>query len=527
MGLGATDVIQVAQAETPHPQPWARHVVAAIGSGVLLAASLPSLDVAPLAWFGLVPLLVVIRDDRVRTAFFTGWLSGITFFVAVTYWIVHTIGHYTALPTPVAALLLLGMSMILGLYTGAFAAGTCWMRHRGLPWVYLAPALWVVLEWMRGWFIVGFPWGALGYSQWRFTDLVQIVEVTGVYGVSFLLVFFNTVLAGVVTSRGELDRRQMVALTVLTVLMIALPAIGRWRAAELARRPVTGRLMVGLAQGNIAQDHKWDPSFVGETMARYQQLTEEAAADGAQLVVWPETATPFFFQDPGPQRQWLLDLSRRLGVHIVFGSPAATLDGTRVVGQRNRAYLVSPQRGEIDYYDKMELVPFGEYVPFGRVLFFVQQLVEAVGSLLPGTRATVFPGPEGSFGVLICYEGVFPPVSRQFVHGGADFLVNVTNDAWYGNTSAPYQHLAQATFRAVENRTPLVRAANTGISAIVDEDGRVAWASPLDQMLQHTDGIAWHGVRTFYTRFGDVFVWGCVVAVLAGIVIGFRRSSEP
>jgi apolipoprotein N-acyltransferase len=214
-------------------------------------------------------------------------------------------------------------------------------------------------------------------------------------------------------------------------------------------------------------------------------------------------------------------------VYIVFGSPAATFDGPRVAGQRNRAYLVSPQRGEIDHYDKMELVPFGEYVPFGRVLFFVQQMVDAVGSLVPGTRATVFDGPDGRFGVLVCYEGVFPPVSREFVRGGAEFLVNVTNDAWYGQTAEPNQHLAQATFRAIENRVPLVRAANTGISAIVDEDGRVAWASPLDQLLQHTDGIAWHGVRTFYTRFGDVFVWICVLAVLAGIVTGLARRPEP
>lgn len=525
MGLGAVDVIQVAQAEAPQPRPWAAHVVAAIGSGLLLAASLPSLDFAPLAWVGLVPLLVIVRNDRLRVAFATGWLSGTTFFVAVTYWVVHAIGHYTALPVAVAVGLLLIMSAVLGLYTGAFVAGVCWMRQRRLPWVYLAPALWVVLEWMRGWFVIGFPWGALGYSQWRFTDLVQMVEVTGVYGVSALLVFFNTVLAAIVMARGRLDRGHVTALTLLTTLMVALPVLGRWRAAELARRPVAGRLVVGLAQGNIAQDHKWDPAFVGETMARYQQLTEATVADGAELVVWPETATPFFFQEPGPRRQWLLDLARRHDVYIVFGSPAVTFDGERVVGQRNRAYLVGPEHGEIDHYDKMQLVPFGEYVPFGSVLFFVQQMVEAVGSLDPGTRATVFEIPQGRFSVLVCYEGVFPPLSRRFVRAGADFLVNVTNDAWYGQTSAPYQHLAQGTFRAIENRVPMVRAANTGISAIVDIDGRVTWAGPLDEMLHHTDRIAWRDVETFYTRFGDAFVWLCVAAVLAAVATGAARPQ--
>jgi apolipoprotein N-acyltransferase len=244
-------------------------------------------------------------------------------------------------------------------------------------------------------------------------------------------------------------------------------------------------------------------------------------------VVWPETATPFFFQDGGPERESLLALSRRLDTYLLFGSPAATFAGAEMTSQRNRAYLVGPREGEIDYYDKMQLVPFGEYVPFARVLFFVEQMVEAVGTLAPGTRPTVFTVPAGRFGVLVCYEGVFPWVSRRLVGDGADFLVNVTNDAWYGQTSAPYQHQAQATLRAVENRVPLVRAANTGISSVVREDGRVAWAGPLDQLLEHTEEIAWHRVRTFYTRFGDVFVWACVLATLAAVFAGWRRRPQP
>jgi apolipoprotein N-acyltransferase len=526
MGLGAADVIQVAQAETPHPRPWARRVLAAVASGLLLAASLPSLGIAPLAWFGLVPLLLVVREGSVRAAFLTGWLSGTTFFVAVTYWVVYTIRHYTAVPGPVAVLLLLAMSLVLGLYTAGFAAGVRWMQARRLPWVYLAPALWVVLEWLRGWFVIGFPWGALGYSQWRFTDLVQMVEVTGVYGLSALLVFFNAVLTAIATARGRLELWRLVPLSVLTVLMILLPALGRWRVATLAGLPAAGRLVVGVAQGNIAQDHKWDPEFVDETMTRYEQLTRAAAADGATLVIWPETATPFFFQEAGARREWVLRLARELGTFIVFGSPAATFEDSRLVGQRNRAYLVSPQRGEVDFYDKMQLVPFGEYVPFARVLFFVQQMVDAVGTLIPGTRATVFEGPGGRFGVLVCYEGVFPWISRRVVRDGAEFLVNITNDAWYGRTAAPYQHLAQATLRTIENRVPLVRAANTGISAVVDEDGRIVWAGPLDEMLEHTQQISWHHVRTFYTRFGDVFVGLCVLAVVVAGLVGVRRRPE-
>jgi apolipoprotein N-acyltransferase len=526
MGVGAVEVVQVAQAELPQPQPWVRYVVAAIGSGILLGASLPSLDLAMLAWVGFVPLLLVTHESGLRAAFLTGWLSGTTFFVVVTYWVAHTIGHYTALPESIALVLLLMMSAVLGLYTGAFAAGVRWMQMRRLPWVYLAPALWVGLEWMRGWFFIGFPWGALGYSQWRFGDLVQMVEVTGVYGVSALLVFFNAVFAAVVMTRGRLDRRHLTALSLLTLLMIALPMLGRARTAMLARLEPAGRLVVGVAQGNVAQDHKWDPAFVDDTMNRYVRLTERAAAAGAQLVVWPETAVPFFFQESGPMREVMLALARRLDVYLVFGSPAATVDVDRRMQQRNRAYLVGPRDGELDHYDKMELVPFGEYVPFARVLFFVQQMVDAVGALAPGTHPTVFEGPNGRFGVLVCYEGVFPWISRRFVRDGADYLVNVTNDAWYGRTSAPHQHLAQATLRAIENRRPLVRAANTGISAIVREDGRLAWAGPLDKMLEHTGEITWHRLQTFYTRFGDVFVGLCVMALVVAGLVGARRPPS-
>jgi apolipoprotein N-acyltransferase len=172
----------------------------------------------------------------------------------------------------------------------------------------------------------------------------------------------------------------------------------------------------------------------------------------------------------------------------------------------------------------MQLVPFGEYVPYARVLFFVNRIVEAVATVVPGVAASVFRLPSASFGVPICYEDVFPALTRRFVDGGADFLVNITNDAWYGPTSAPLQHLAQATFRAIENRVPLVRAANTGISAIVDPDGRIRWRGPLFESVFHVDEIAWPGVRTFYTRFGDVFAWACALASLAAFGYGAARG---
>jgi apolipoprotein N-acyltransferase len=415
---------------------------------------------------------------------------------------------------------------VLACYTGAFVAGLRWLEEQGLPATWLAPALWVTLEWMRGWFFIGFPWAALGYSQYRHVDLVQIAEVTGVYGVSAVLVLFNVVTAGVLGTRGRGLRRLRPSLVLLTVLVVGLPALGHWRGRAIEQRLASraaGGLRVGIAQGNVQQDQKWDPAFQGETLVRYRDLTRAALAAHPDLVVWPETATPFFFQEPGGLRETVLEMAAESRVPLLFGSPAYRQSERGGLDEFNRAYLVSADGREVATYDKMQLVPFGEYVPLGPLLFFVDQVVVAIGRMVPGLVPTVFGLDRGRFGVLICYEGIFPALTRQFVAGGADFLVNITNDAWYGRTSAPYQHLAQVTLRAVENRVPVVRAANTGISAVIDPLGRIRWASPLFETIARVEPIAWPGVSTFYTRFGDVFAWTCALATLAAFGYGARR----
>jgi len=405
------------------------------------------------------------------------------------------------------------------------ASARAWSAAPRATAVWIAPALWVTLEWLRGWFFIGFPWAALGYSQHRFHDLVQIAEVTGVYGVSAVVVLFNVVVAKALRERGEGARRLLPAMVTLTLLVAVLPALGRWRAASLAARPPAGTLTVGLAQGNVEQDRKWDPAFQDETMNRYRVLTLEAARERPALIVWPETATPFFFQNPGPRRESVFEIAREAGVPLFFGAPAYRQAGDGRIEQLNRAYLLLPDGREAGDYDKMQLVPFGEYVPFGRILFFVEQLVQAVGQLGAGLVPTVFRLPDGvRFGALICYEGIFPALTREFVARGADVLVNVTNDAWYGRTGAPAQHLIQASFRTVENRVPMVRAANTGISALIDTEGRIRWQSPLFETAWHVGTVSWPGVRTFYTRFGDVFVYLCALATLAAIGVGIRRG---
>jgi apolipoprotein N-acyltransferase len=512
----------VAVAERPRRR--GGRLLAAAASGLLLAAAFPSLDWEPLAWVGLAPVLVAAAGVRPRTAFTLGWLAGFVFYLATVYWVAYTITQYTTVPLAVAAGILVVMCAALAGYHGAFVAGVRWLDDRGLPALWLAPAFWVALEWLRSWFFIGFPWADLGYSQYRHHDLVQIVEVTGVYGVSAILVFFNVVLATLLRTPPPGVRRLVPALVVLTVVVAAVPLWGRWRTRQLASRPPAGTLRVAIVQGNVEQDHKWDPAYQNDTISRYRTLTIDAAAEHPDLVVWPETATPFFFQEPGARRESILELATQAHVTLLFGSPAFRQNARGTLDELNRAYLVSPDGWERGSYDKIQLVPFGEYVPYARILFFVNRIVEAIGTVVPGDRTTVFSLPTARFGVLICYEDVFPALTRRFIDGGADFLVNVTNDAWYGPTSAPHQHLAQATLRAVENRVPLVRAANTGISAIVDPDGRIRWRSPLFETLQHVDEIAWPGVRTFYTRFGDVFAWACAAISALAIGWGFVRA---
>jgi apolipoprotein N-acyltransferase len=435
--------------------------------------------------------------------------------------------RYTDVPPPVAVGILLLMVAVLACYVGVFAAGLRWFEVRRLPALWLAAPLWVTLEWLRGWFFIGFPWGALGYSQYRHHDLAQMAEVTGVYGVSAVLVLFNAVAAEVLRRRGEgLRRRVMPALVALTVLMIGLPAIGRWRAEAIRGLPPAGHLRVGIAQGNVAQDHKWDPVYQNDTMTRYRDLTLGMVPAKPDLIVWPETATPFFFQEPGPFRQAVLALAGESGAYLLLGSPAFRQTGFGQLLESNRAYLVSPEGRELAQYDKIELVPFGEYVPYKSVFFFVSRIVTAVGDVVPGMATTVFRIPAGRFGAMICYEGIFPDLTRRFVAGGADFLVNITNDAWFGRTTAPWQLLAHVTFRAIENRVPVVRAANTGISALIDADGRIRWQGPIGEIVSHTGEVEWPGVQTFYTRFGDVFARLCALTVAVALAVGVARTPR-
>jgi len=290
-------------------------------------------------------------------------------------------------------------------------------------------------------------------------------------------------------------------------------------------------LRIALLQGNIPQDVKWSRDFRDRTMAIYDRLSRQAAKESnassggrLDLLVWPESAVPFFFQDEPQQADKVRRLAQELAVSILLGSPAHESRN----GQSsffNSAYMITPDGTTAGRADKLHLVPFGEYVPWGRFFPFISKIVEGIGDFVPGETARVLPAGGIKLGTMICYEAIFPDIARRYVANGARIMVNITNDAWFGRSSAPYQHLAMAAFRAVETRTPLVRAANTGITAFVDQNGHIKTMTGLFTEDYRIVTVVPGSGESLYLRIGDLPAWLCIL-ISAGIMgIAWRRRS--
>jgi len=505
--------------------PSAPRWLLALLSGALLALSFPgSGDQGWAAFAALSPLLAAVEGADWRRAAVLGFGAGVLFWVTTIPWIVATMVRYGNLPWPLAALVFAGLAGYLALYWAAF----CALLSRvpvsgGARFVVVAASLWVALEFLRTYLFTGFPWNLLGYSQYRNVPLVQVAAVTGVYGVSFVVVAVNAALWRLVA--WERDWRRSLAAVAAAAGAVALATASAWLPPSAGGRPT---LDVALVQGRIDQGVKWDPGSQDAALAVYRTLTIDAAGRGAKLVVWPETSLPFVF-DEDRRRAVVQALARETGAYLLVGALGGAPEGLR-----NSAFLIAPDGEVVGRYDKRHLVPFGEYVPLKPLLPFVDVLGGgAIGGLRSGGETTVFSTPLGRLAVIICYEAIFPSEVREFFLAGADVLVNITNDAWFGRSAAPVQHLAMAAFRAVENRAYVVRAANTGISASVGPDGRIAQASGLFTREIVSGTIAPRGGVSVYTEYGDVFAWATVAVALALMwpnrltrKIGMRRVGE-
>jgi apolipoprotein N-acyltransferase len=482
---------------------------ASVGTGgVALALAFPRPDLPVLAWVGLVPSFVVAVDRTPRGAFGWGWFGGTAFFLILLRWLDYTFRQYSAIPWPLTWLPLVALAAYCGLYAALVCAAMSWLRGRAGAGLALtaAPALWVVAEWARGWLLGGFPWGLLGYSQYRMLPIIQVAELTGVYGVSFVIVAVNAALAGLLVLPAPAARRGLIAVSLLLGPSVVF---GLSRLSERTESPET--VSVALVQPSIDQPLKWNPAHQAQTIDTYLGLTGHAIAAGVDLVVWPETASPTVFRRDGELQELLASLAGPTRTPLLVGS-IDILDG-EPPRLSNSAFLFT-DRGIVGRYDKMHLVPFGEYVPLPDVIGFVRSWAEFIAELEPGPGPVVFQGPPAPFGVVICYEGIFPELVREFVRGGARLLVNMTNDAWFGQTSGPLQHLAMYPLRAVEHRIGIARAANTGVSAFVAPTGRIERSAGLYTRQVLVDRLALRARETLFTRFGNWFVGGC--AALGG-----------
>jgi apolipoprotein N-acyltransferase len=487
--------------------------------------SFPKFGHGAVAWVALAPLLVALDGTSGWRATRLGYVTGAVSSVGLLYWTALVVIQYGGLALPVGILVMFALCLAFSVFHAAFGWGMARLASTYGPAGLLgAPVLWTGLEYARTHTFFSFPWTLLGYSQHDLLPFAQVASITAVYGVSFLVCTVSALLAWAALEPRPRGRR---AALVSAVLLVGVAwTWGRWQMSLPVAE--TGRVTVGLVQGGVRQEDKWVPEYAAENVGRHLQLTERAAAAGARLVVWPESAVPFLFDEDPDLATLLREAVRRQGIYLFFGND----DRDRLPGGRRiyvGAKLLDPAGELVARYHKIRLVPFGEYVPL-QPLFtlggrFAAKLVQEVADFTPGTEATTGVVDGHRIGGFICYEAVFPAVVRRFAAGGAELLVNITNDAWYGTTSAPYQHLEMAAFRAIENRRYLVRAANTGITAVVDPRGRIIEPTRLFDTTVLVREVPFVSESTFYTRHGNVFAQACAAIAMALLSASFARRS--
>ncbi len=485
-----------------------RDVLLCIIGGILMALSFPKAGIFVLAWICLIPLFSAIRDKGPAAASLLGLAFGLTAYIGILYWTVFPVSVYGGISVVLAVVFMLLLVSYISIYLALFAAFVAWTRERFKLSVFIsAPVSFVCLEYLRSLLITGFPWGFIGHSQLPWLTLMQVLDITGAYGVSFVIVAVNAALFLIIerlvgrSERFPLKETAVSSVLVILLVIYGIFAIKREQAIMRAGTPVP----VALIQPNIRQDIKWDPTFQEQTMEIYENMTLASKSYKPRIIVWPETATPFFFQNHPVFRPRVEELVRRADAPLLFGTPAYEDEGG-TIRYYNRAYLLSETGRIVGRYDKIHLVPFVEYVPLRSLFFFVDKLANgAAGDFSMGTVTDPIPTAIGPVGTLICYEAIFPESARLFARNGAALLINITNDAWFGTTSAPYQHFSMARMRSIETRLFLVRAANTGISAVIDPTGKDEIRTHIFTRTVGLGEVIPKPRMTFYTRFGDVF----------------------
>jgi apolipoprotein N-acyltransferase len=519
------------------PNAW----VLACVSGVLQVLIFPRPALYILSWVALAPLIYAILKCREQDAtlvladggqffapatawqgFLLGYVSGVIWYLGSNPWIFYVMHVYGGIGTATSVLLLLMYATYLALYHGLFGFLLALIAARrngfSLRALVFTPFVWVAVELART-YVTGFPWDLLGTTQVDNIPLSRVATFTGVYGISFEIVLVNTALAAVFLVPP--NRRKLL----LTSAVVAATVL---HAGKLVHPPLTpadrGATLVQ-ADVPILESGDWTLDYLTQTLDSLQALSvrpEHSMPGTTGLILWPESPAPFFATDLHV-RSTLANVARATDSYIIAGTLGIDHAGDpeRPPDIYNSASVIAPNGAWTGRYDKIHLVPFGEYVPFEKLFSFASGLTHQVGTFARGKSRLPLQVGDAKVGTFICYEAVFPDEVRQFARNGAELLINVSNDGWYGEAGAPWQHLNMARMRAVENDRWLLRDTNNGITAVIDPLGRVVAEAPRNQRMELQAAYSLVDSTTFYTRHGDWFPLLCAIITLVGLLSRF------
>lgn len=500
-------------------------ILLAASTGVMTALAFPKIRLFYLGWISLIPLIFLLFKTKPGKSFFLGLISGFCFYALLLYWIPAVPIHYGGLSLGLSVLIYLLLVLFLALFWGIFALITSIFSNSFPKLIFiLIPFIWVSLEFIMTYLFTGFPWGLLGASQYKNIIFIQFASLTGVYGLSFVMVLFQSLL---VFSTKIKHKSAFISITLLLATAFHLGGFLSLKKSGPSQETFTASLI----QGNTPANTDFSTQSFEKTYKMFQKyvyLSRKACEKGAELIIWPELSVPMCFTcDFEPYTEFsdqLFEFSKETGCTLLLGTSeiSYTEQNARFY---NAAVCLDPNHS-LSFYYKMHLVPFGEYTPYKKIFSFISQFTHAIGELTPGKNHKLHKFKDISFGSPICYEVIFPSLVRKFVKMGAEFLVTITNDGWYGTSSAPYQHFSLAVLRAVENRRYLLRSATTGISGVIDPYGRIISKSKLHTTTFINAKVTPRKPLTFYTKYGDILPYSGLTLSFIFLILSIVNKNE-